>query len=314
MDSMKVVVLGMGGTIAGVDDASAPRGYRSGEVPVDALVASAGLPTGFEVLTEQVAQVDSKDMDETWWLRLARRVAHWTAQDDVAGVVVTHGTDTLEETAYFLSATLAPARPVVLTGAMYPSTHGTPDGPRNLRDALRVAVHPGQCGVLVVFAGRVFDGGEVRKVHPLRPDAFEGGDAGCLARFQGDDLVQMRPWPGPAAAAFQPGALSALDALIASGTPLPWVAWVTSHTGATGDEVRALVAAGVDGLVVGGTGNASLHHRLEEALADARAAGLPVAIGSRCSLGDAEAVPATAGAALPPAKARIAMQLRLIAS
>ena len=311
---MKVVVLGMGGTIAGVGDASAPRGYRSGEVSVDALVAGAGLPDGLEVLTEQVAQADSKDMDEGLWLQLVLRVSHWAAQEDVAGVVVTHGTDTLEETAYFLAATLAPAKPVVLTGSMYPSTHATPDGPGNLRDALRVAAHDDMRGVLVMFAGRLFSGSEVRKVHPLRPDAFEAGDAGALARFENGDLVQYRHWP-VCDAAYQPEALAALQALIAQRKPLPWVAWITSHAGATGAEVQALVAAGVKGLVVGGTGNASLHHRLEEALAEAKAAGVPVEIGSRCSLGDAGSVlPGSTEAALPPAKARIAMQLRLIAS
>lgn len=311
---MKVVVLGMGGTIAGVGDACAPRGYRSGEVSVEALVADAGLPAGFEVLTEQVAQIDSKDMDEGLWLRLASRVAHWVAQDDVAGVVVTHGTDSLEETAYFLAATLAPSKPVVLTGAMHPSTHATPDGPGNLRDALVVAANAGMQGVLVMFAGRLFAGSEVRKVHPLRLDAFEAGDAGALAALTEAGLVQYRDWQA-SDAAYQANALAALEAWIDGGIPLPWVAWVTSHAGSTGAEVRALVAAGVKGIVVGGTGNASLHHRLEAALAEARAAGVSVEIGSRCSLGDAESViPDSAEAALPPAKARIAMQLRLIAS
>jgi len=312
---MKIVVLGMGGTIAGVGDASAPRGYRSGEVSVDALVAcAAGLPEGFEVSTEQLAQVDSKDMHEGLWLLLATRIAHWVARDDVAGVVVTHGTDTLEETAYFLAATLAPDKPVVLTGAMYPSTHATPDGPGNLRDALKIAAHAGARGILVMFAGRLFAGSEVRKVHPLRRDAFDAGDAGALARLEGEDLALDRPWPVPDAA-YQPKALVALQALVAARRPLPWVAWITSHAGATGAEVHALVAAGVKGLVVGGTGNASLHHRLEDALAEARAAGVPVEVGSRCSLGDAESVvPGSTEAALPPAKARIAMQLRLIAS
>lgn len=311
---MKVVVLGMGGTIAGIGDASAPRGYRSGEVAVDTLVASAGSIQGMEVLTEQVAQVDSKDMDEKLWLRLASRVSYWTAHDDVSGVVITHGTDTLEETAYFLAATLSISKPVVLTGAMHPSTHAAADGPGNLRDALNIAARRDMPGVSVMFAGRLFAGTEARKVRPLRPDAFEAGDAGCLARFEGHDLIRCRPWPAMNSA-YQPGAMSALEALVADGRPLPWVAWITSHTGATGAEVRALVAAGVRGLVVGGTGNASMHHCLENALAEAGAAGVLVDVGSRCSLGDAEpSEQAMTQAALQPAKARIAMQLRLIAS
>ncbi|MCZ2496310.1 asparaginase [Xylophilus sp. Kf1] len=311
---MKVVVLGMGGTIAGVGDVDAPRGYRSGEVPIDALVAGAALPEGVEVRSEQVSQVDSKDMDEVLWSTLARRVAYWVAQHDVAGVVVTHGTDTLEETAYFLAATLDPSKPVVLTGSMYPSTHATPDGPANLRDALATAAQAGLGGIYVVFAGRLFQGSEVRKVHPSRPDAFEAGDAGCLARVQKGSLIWERP-ARPGDPAFQPGALEALVAKVSRHEPMPWVAWINSHAGATGAEVRALVAAGVRGLVVGGTGNASLHHLLEDALAGAAAAGIPVEVGSRCGLGDAESVvPGSTRPALPPAKARIAMQLRLLAS
>ena len=302
----------MGGTIAGVGDAAAPRGYRAGEVPVAALVDGLGLPPGLSLVAEQVAQVDSKDMDEALWLALARRVQHWLGQADVAGVVVTHGTDTLEETACFLHATVAAEKPVVLTGAMRPATDPLADGPANLRDAIEVAASAGARGVVAVFAGQIFDGDAVRKVHPARDDAFEGGDAGPLGTVVGDRVSTLRGWPG--GAAFAAPALDALERRLASGQRLPWVAWVSSHAGATGEEVRALVAAGVEGLVAAGTGNAMLHERLEQALADARRQGVAVMVGSRCSLGDADAVePAGAATvALQPAKARVVLQLRLL--
>lgn len=321
---MKVVVLGMGGTIAGVGDAGAPRGYRAGEVPVAALAAAAGLPADCELVTEQVAQVDSKDMDESLWLLLARRAEYWLRQDEVGGVVVTHGTDTLEETACFLHLALDPqSKPLVLTGAMRPSTDTAADGPGNLRDAIALAAWPGARGVLVAFAGRVFAGDEVRKVHPVRIDAFEGGDAGPLARWLDGGLVQLRDWP-PGGACLA-GAIEALERRLAEGRSLPWVAWLSSHAGAGGEEVFALLAAGVQGLVVAGTGNAMLHHRLEEALDEARKRGVPVLIGSRCSLGDADAAdaadavegaasprPGGSSIALQPAKARIYLQLKLL--
>ena len=311
---MKVVVLGMGGTIAGVGDASAPRGYRSGEVPIETLLATAGVPSTCVVVGEQIAQVDSKDMDESLWVVLGQRVRHWLAQEDVAGVVVTHGTDTLEETAFFLHLVIDAAKPVVLTGAMRPSTDVLPDGPGNLADAVLVAASPGVRGVLVAFAGRVFAGIEVRKVHPLRNDAFEAGDAGCLARIESGRVHRLRDWP-TAGAEHMPQALDRLAARLQAGQALPWVEWLTSHAGASGEAVRALVAAGVQGLVIGGTGNASLHRRLEGALAEARAAGVRVCVGSRCSLGDAEPVQAgEPGVSLQPGKARIAMQLLLIAA
>ena len=108
---------------------------------------------------------------------LAARVAHHLARDEVAGVVITHGTDTLEETAYFLQRVLAPAKPVVLTAAMRPATAPSADGPQNLLDAVRVAALPGACGVLACIAGTVHAGDQVRKIHPYRVDAFDSGDA-----------------------------------------------------------------------------------------------------------------------------------------
>ena len=311
---MKVVVLGMGGTIAGVGDASAPRGYRAGELPIETLLATAGASAAGAVFSEQVAQVDSKDMDETLWVRLGQRVRHWLGQEDVVGVVVTHGTDTLEETAFFLHLAVDAAKPVVLTGSMRPATDAQPDGPGNLRDATLLASSVGVRGVLVVFAGQVFAGSEVRKVHPLRNDAFEAGDAGCVARIESGGVRQLREWP-VAGADYQPRSLDCLANWLDEGRPLPWIAWLTSHAGATGNTVRALVAAGVQGLVIGGTGNASLNSRLESALDEARTAGVLVEVGSRCSSGDAEPVQAgESGLALQPAKARIAMQLGLIVS
>src|SRR4051812_44914182 len=114
----EIVVLGTGGTIAGRAASAADNvGYRAGEVPVDELLRGLAVPGGLRVHAEQVAQIDSKDMDFAVWATLAGRCAHWLAQEEVAGIVVTHGTDTIEETAFFLHCLLAPAKPVVLTGA-----------------------------------------------------------------------------------------------------------------------------------------------------------------------------------------------------
>ncbi|WP_229722677.1 asparaginase [Xylophilus rhododendri] len=295
-------------------DRASQHGYRAGQVPVGQLTQGLALPAGCELLAEQVAQIDSKDMAEAVWLALARRLQHWLAQPEVHGVVVTHGTDTLEETAFFLHAVLQAGKPVVLTGAMKPASDAEPDGPGNLRDAIAVACMPGAQGVLVVFAGRVLAGSEVRKVHPKRIDAFEAGDAGCLARGRAGDWEILRGWP-MAGADHVPGALEALQARLEQGGRLPWVAWLSSHAGATGREVRALLAAGVEGLVVAGTGNATLHREMEHALDEARAAGVQVSIGSRCPLGDAD--PFDRGdrkPALTPAQARIALQLSLLSS
>jgi L-asparaginase len=171
-----VVVLGTGGTIAGIAASAADNvGYTAARTGVAQLVA--GLACGRAALeVEQVAQIDSKDMDFAVWQRLAERVGHHLARPEVAGVVITHGTDTLEETAYFLHRVFAPIQPVVLTGAMRPATSLQADGPQNLQDAIALAARSDASGVLVVMAGTVHAGAEVRKIHPYRLDAFSSGD------------------------------------------------------------------------------------------------------------------------------------------
>lgn len=308
---MKVVVLGTGGTIAGTADAGMAAGYRAGQVGVRDLVGGLHLPAGCELLAEQVTQVDSKDMDGGLWSALAGRVAHWLARSDVRAVVVTHGTDTLEETAYLLHAVLDPAKPVVLTCAMRPASAPEPDGPQNLRDALAVALHPGAHGVVAVCAGRIHGARDVRKVHPFRLDAFGSGDAGCVGHVEAGRIRLLRPWP-QAGDDHVPGVMSMLPA---EAGAWPWVAVVTSHAGADARLVEALRGAGVAGMVVAGTGNATIHQELEASLQAAESAGLPVLRTTRCAEGEPVAgvgLTLDPAARLGPAKARIALQLRLL--
>ncbi|MEO5883063.1 MAG: asparaginase [Caldimonas sp.] len=305
-----VVVLGTGGTISG--SAASPDdnlGYVAGMVGVEALVAAAPGPEGAQVETEQIAQLDSKDMDFATWQRLAHRVGHHVARPDVAGVVVTHGTDTLEETAYFLARVVAVAKPVVLTGAMRPATSRQADGPRNLADAIAVAGLAGHAGVVVVFAGRLHSARDVRKVHSSRLDAFASGDAGPLGRIDAGRLEEIRSWPAERA--------MGLDLLPPWGSPWPWVEIVSSAAGVEGRAVRALVDAGVDGLVVATTGNGSIHRELATVLERAAlAAGIPVLRATRCLDGGVAVKAKTSnfGSAgeLTPVKARVELLLQLL--
>ena len=160
----KIVVLGTGGTIAGTSDKAGDNiGYTAAQVGVAQLLkAIPALPAllqarAMELVSEQVAQVDSKDMGFAVWQKLAARVAHHLAQADVQGILITHGTDTLEETAFFLHSVLPPhllaVKPVVLTCAMRPATALTPDGPQNVLDAMAVVLTSGASGVMAVCAG-----------------------------------------------------------------------------------------------------------------------------------------------------------------
>ncbi len=318
----KLVLLGTGGTISGRSaDATNNVAYQAGQVGIKELAATLPLRTmtAFDLVSEQIAQIDSKDMSFAIWRHLAARCIHHLSQVDVRGLVITHGTDTLEETAYFLHRVLARAgglrKPVILTGAMRPASSMAPDGPQNLRDALVVASTPSAVGVLVVMAGKLYAGAEVQKVHCYRLDAFDASDAGPLGYVEEGALRLVRPWPQAGAEA------TARIGAYADAMHWPRVEIVMNHAGASGFAVDALVAHGqlsdepLSGLVVAGTGNGTLHHELEAALLRATQRGILVVRATRCPQGrvlttGGESLPDSAG--LSPVKARIALMLRLM--
>jgi len=302
-----IVILGTGGTIAGTAaDAGDNVGYTAAQRSVADLLAAVPALAGQAIEAEQLAQLDSKDMDHATWQRLAQRVAAHMARPEVAGVLVTHGTDTLEETAWLLQRVLAPAKPVVLVAAMRPATALAADGPQNLLDAVAVVRTPGARGVVAVLAGRVHAAGDVRKVHPYRADAFGSGDGGALGVVEEGRLRRFRDWPA--------GAALGLDLIAADPATWPWVEIVTSHAGARPEAVRALVAAGVQGLVVAATGNGTLHQALVPALDGALAAGVPVWRCSRCARGVLVGPDTGPAAAMTPWQARVELLLVLLSA
>src|SRR5437867_1948085 len=262
MNLQKIVILGTGGTIAGrAASASDNIGYTAAQVGVDQLVAAIpALADAGPVITEQVAQIDSKDMSFAVWAQLAGRVQHFLAQPDVQGIVITHGTDTLEETAYFLQAVCNPAKPVVLTCAMRPATALAPDGPQNVLDAVAVARHAGATGVVAVCAGTIHSALDVQKVHTYQLDAFSSGDGGPIGYVEEGVVRLLRNWPP----AHEERALSAIKnmANMVDLADWPRVEIVMNYAGASGAVVEALLAQGVRGLVVAATGNGTLHQAL----------------------------------------------------
>lgn len=321
----KVVFLGMGGTIAGrAANASDNVGYRAGEVSVDDLLQ--GVPGLHKLLgdisavSEQVAQIDSKDMAFDDMARLAICIQKHLRDPNVAAVVVTHGTDTLEETAFFLECVLPREllieKPVVMTCAMRPASALAPDGPGNLLDATALALHGSAKGVLVSSAGSIHAALHVQKVHPYRQDAFSSGEAGPLGYVEEGRVRWVAARPElPVEAGLPPDLLH--------GANWPRVEVVLNHANADGAIVRALCApsagdAKVRGLVVAGTGNGTLNTALEESLLNAQAQGVQVVRVSRCSLGlvvpsghDAEKIPSMPYSAV---KARIALMLKILQS
>jgi L-asparaginase len=291
----KIVVLATGGTIAGLaSDASKPQNYTAGQVGVADLLHGV-THEGVELLTEQVMQIDSKDMSFAVWQSLLACVVHWLEQDDVQGVVITHGTDTLEETAYFLQTMLQPIKPVAMTCAMLPANAPDSDGPGNLKEALAWVQLPNATGVSVVCAGQVHAGQAVQKSHSHLRNPFTS-QAGVT----------------------HPVALRVPSvAQVLACTHWPRVELVLNHAAADGRLVRALMAHDApQGWVVAGTGNGTLHHDLEAALLDAQRQGAQVLRASRCAQGgvqsrEADVLPHAGG--LTAVQARVALLVHLVA-
>jgi L-asparaginase len=303
-----VWVLGTGGTISGLSsDPEDTLGYTAGQVDVGALVGQATTPEHLAVRCEQLAQVDSKDMTWAIWLSLAQRVQALLTDADTVGVVITHGTDTMEETAIFLHEVLGEAvasKPVVLTGAMLPASAPQPDGPRNIADALVIAGAAGAHGVVITMAGGVWDATQGQKLHSGRLNAFGARDEQALGSVENGVLRLQSPWPRAAGPAV----------VLASDTAAPWVEIVVSAAQANSRAVHALVQAGVQGLVVATTGNGTVHETLQQALEGAQEQGVRVVRASRTAHGhihDGHPNPIPHAGALSPFKARVVLMVEL---
>lgn len=318
MTSMKrLVVLGTGGTISGEAGSAADNlGYSAGSVTIGRLIEAIEPPTGHVLVAEDVARIDSKDMDIQTWQALAGTCQQWLEQPDVVGVVITHGTDTLEETAYFLEQVLSSGKPVVLTCAMRPASSLSPDGPQNVRDALTLAAIPHASGVMVVCAGVAHAAVDVQKIHTYRLDAFSSGDGGPLGFIEEGRWRQARSWSEA-----RPSPELARAVLTVPAEAWPQVEIVTSHSGARSNVVDALLGARerglmrLDGLVAAATGNGTLHRSLELGLRRAVSAGVVVRRATRCPQGRILAVPGDAfedAGALSPVKARVRLLLDLL--
>jgi L-asparaginase len=291
----KVVFLGTGGTIAGTAKSESDNvGYKAAQVGIDKLLESSPAlrwTLGAHLAeTEQVLQVNSKDMVFAGWQLLLARIVHHLARPEVASVLITHGTDTLEETAYFLHrvipAHLLSEKAVVLTCAMRPASSANADGPANLCDATAVAVSSLRSGVMVVCAGTVHAGLHIQKVHPYRLDPFDSGDAGPLG------FVEEGKFRRVTALVQDSHGTTELNIARVSTIRCPRVEVIVSHSGSDGAIVRALVKDPLNeteplrGIVVAGAGNGAIHEAMEVALKQAQQAGILVWRTTRCAYGE----------------------------
>lgn len=193
----KIVVLATGGTIAGVGEAGKTAGYKPGSLTAEELLSAVPeLSDIAEIEAVQVCNVNSDDMTDEVWLKLANTINEMASDPDVKGFVITHGTDTMEETAYFLNLTVKTDKPVVLTGSMRPSTSISADGPMNLYEAVCVAASDEAVGkgVLTVFSDRIYAARSVTKTSTYNVMAISAGEMGAIGVVR-DGVVYLYESP-----------------------------------------------------------------------------------------------------------------------
>jgi len=310
----KVIILATGGTIAGAGAASDRAGYEAGKIPIDQLIGA--IPTVKKIADisgEQISSVGSQDMTIDIWKKLAVRINEIIAKKQADAIVVTHGTDTQEETAYFLDLVVPSSMPVVLTGSMRPSTAISADGPKNLYDAITVAIDPKSKGrgVLVSFNEGIFDGREVMKMSTTFTNAFGSPNTGAIGHAY-DGKVE-----------YYANAVREKDpkspVTITADTKLPRVDIVYMYADAPSDMIDMLVAKKVDGIVIAGVGNGNFNKAYMDAVKRAVAAGVIVCRASRAPSGrvllhdeiDDDKLGTIVSDDLTPQKARILLMLGL---
>ncbi|MFZ2956917.1 MAG: asparaginase [Candidatus Ozemobacteraceae bacterium] len=276
-----VVILATGGTIAGSGSSEVTTiGYKAAVFKVEQLISAVqSLKNLADVRGEQLFQIASENITPDHWLKLARRVNAVLAEKDVNGVVITHGTDTLEETAWFLNLTVKSSKPVVLVGSMRPATAISADGPINLYNAVAIAASPASRGkgVLVTLNDRISGARDVTKTNTFTADTFNSRDLGELGYIQlGVPVYYRLP--------FRRHTLCS-EFSVEKLETLPVVDIFYGYGGSNRDAVDRAVAAGVQGIVHAGTGNGSLSDSTKAGLADAVKKGVFVVRASRTGSG-----------------------------
>jgi len=314
-DLPKVVILATGGTIAGAAETETTAGYESGQVGVDVLLAAVPeLAKLADCTGEQIANVGSQDMNDEIWLKLAHRINELAKSDDVDGIAITHGTDTMEETAYFLNLVCHTDKPIVMTGSMRPSTAMSADGPLNIYNAVAVAANADSRGrgVMVVANDEVHGARSVIKSNTTEVSTFISDDQGLIGNVRYGDIVFFRK---PYAKHTHQSEFS-----VEGVKELPRVDIIAMYEDADGGLIDAAVKLGAKGIVTAGLGNGNLPAAALESLAKAAKGGVVCVRSTRVPTGlvgrnieiDDDKLGLVASYELNPQKARILLRLALL--
>ncbi|HEV8168075.1 MAG TPA: type II asparaginase [Pyrinomonadaceae bacterium] len=312
-----IVILATGGTIAGAAASGTQAAYTSGAVTIDAMIAAVpGIKDMANIKGEQVSNVGSQDMSFEIMLKLAKRINELMKVSDLDGIVVTHGTDTMEETAFFLNLVVRGDKPVVMVGSMRPSTAVSADGPLNLYNAVGVAVDPNARGrgVLVVMNDWIHAAHSLTKTSTTAIQTFMSPLRGIVgvANYGKNDFYNTPVWKHTSASEFD---ISGVD-------KLPRVDIVFGCADMPADLIDASVANGAKGIVIAGVGNGNMNKASLQAAANAVKKGVVVVRSTRVPTGSVgrnvevndDELGFIASDELNPQKARLLLSLALLKS
>src|ERR1700746_377263 len=310
-----IVILATGGTIAGAAATGTQAGYTSGAVTIDAMLAAVPRIRDLaNVKGEQISNVGSQDITLDIMLTLAKRINALLAQNQVDGIVVTHGTDTMEETAYFLNLVVKSDKPVVMVGSMRPSTAVSADGPLNLYNAVGVAIDPNARGrgVLVVMNDWIHGAHSLTKTSTTAVQTFMSPLRGLVgvSSYGKNDFYNTPRWKHTTESEFN----------ISNVNKLPRVDILYAYADMSPDLIDASVASGAKGIVIAGVGNGNMNQASLEAAARAAKNGVVVVRSSRVLTGTVgrnvevndDEMHLVASDELNPQKSRILLMLALL--
>ncbi len=309
-----IVLLATGGTIAGSGTGKSLGRYKSGELGIiELLKAIPSLNKIAHIQGEQISNIGSQDMNEEVWFKLAKRAQELLNDSRIKGVVITHGTDTLEESAYFLNLVLRSTKPVVLVGAMRNTSSLSADGALNLYNALSVAIDEKSAnkGVLVVMDDSIFSTREVVKTHTTHTSTFKAPNSGAIGSvYYGNVRYYMQP--------LRKHTINSEFSIVEFNPPLPKVDIIYTHVGMTPDLLQASLNSHAKGIVIAGVGNGNVSAGLLKAMQEASQMGVVIVRSSRVGSGeitsgeiDDRAYGFITSDNLNPQKARVLLQLAL---
>ncbi|RKV17845.1 L-asparaginase 2 [Helicobacter pylori] len=307
-----IALLATGGTIAGSGASASLGSYKSGELGIKELLkAIPSLNKIARIQGEQVSNIGSQDMNEEIWFKLAKRTQELLDDSRIQGVVITHGTDTLEESAYFLNLVLHSTKPVVLVGAMRNASSLSADGALNLYNALSVAIDEKSAnkGVLVVMDNTIFSAREVIKTHTTHTSTFKALNSGAIGSvYYGKVRYYMQP--------LRKHTTESEFSILELKTPLPKVDIIYTHVGMTPDLFQASLKSHAKGVVIAGVGNGNVSAGFLKAMQEASQMGVVIVRSSRVGSGEITSGEIDDRAFitsdnLNPQKARVLLQLAL---